>query len=196
MSMISITFQGESGGKKYSFDPTAGRKLDSERLKSMMARASNLSPAMEHSLKLMALNEEKLFLSEGASVGAKWRGYTSAERRWYIPYKRKMLGVELPMLRWSRSNSKAVGGKERLYPSMVMKPGSKGREYIAKASKFGFEYGSRVPWAKNHQRGTGNYKGKYQIPKRTILKMSDETMRWVVKTIQAQIMGGKFTVPR
>lgn len=189
MSLITIKF---AGGGKLGFDPAKGR-TKSEKLNNISKKLKNMKPAMEHALLLCAKNEEELFATEGASVGQKWRPYTASELRYYLPYKRHMLGATHPMLRWSKSGGRAPAVGERLYPSLI----NRGAGAIARADKNGFEYGTTVSYAANHQYGRGSgWLGKYQLPQRTLLKLSRTTEQEIVRGMQAHIMGGAFTVPK
>ena len=196
MAMISITFRGEFGTKRYAFDPLKDIELRWRNPLRIQWRMRDMTKPMEHALRLMEENERDLFRTEGASVGSPWQQYTASERRYYLPYKRAVLGAEKPMLRWARGGGEAPAAGERLYPSLIRRPGVQGREWIARAWKDGFEYGTRVPYAANHQYGRGTYKGKYKIQRRVVLKMSDRTMREIVRGMQAHIFEGRFTTPR
>jgi len=187
MSMMSITLQTGSGAKTFAFDPTKGRKANSRMIAVIKMQLANLKPAMEHALDLMETNEETLFRTEGASAGVPWRQYTAAEQKHYLPIKRSVLGTDKPMMRWSRSGGTSPSSGERLYPSLIRK-----NQYsIAVATKHGFEYGTKVPYAANHQKGRGTYKGKYNIPQRKILVMDDKTQKGIVRAIQAHLFVGR-----
>jgi len=182
--VITITLKSNGKTSKFGFDPGTTRGME--------RKMKHMRPAMEHALDLMVEGELVLYSTEGASVGKKWKPYTAAEKRYYLPYKVRQLGVEKPMLRWSRSASESAASGERLYPSLTRR----GEENIARAWDTGFEYGSTVPWAANHQYGRGSYHGKYTIPRRTVLAMSKVTQREIVRGMQAHIFGGKMTTPR
>ena len=182
--MITITLKSNGRTVKRGFDPGT--------TKNAAKKMKHMRPAMEHALKLVAVGEIDLFGTEGASVGQVWKQYTGAEKRWYLPYKRKMLGAEKPMLRWSNAGGTAPASGERLYPSLA-KIGA--RDNIARAWDTGFEFGSTVPWAANHQYGRGEYHGKYRIPRRTVLALSEPTFREIVRGMQAYVFGGTMTLP-
>ncbi len=189
MSFISVTIAGSGGDEKFAFDPYVlpereiWKKL--ARFKGMRIRMKNMKPAMDAALGLMVKNEKQVFATEGASIGARWRAYTEDEKKYYLPIKRAMLGGVKPMLRWSASNSANPAPGEILYPSLLRK----NLYSIAKSTKDGFEYGTSVPYASNHQYGRGSYKGKYQIIQRKLLAISKQTKIEIVREMQRHIFG-------
>ena len=122
---------------------------------------------------LWANSRKQMFLTEGASTGPRWPEYTYMEKRFYLPIKRWLLGINkgktwrdtMPkgsILRWTAlPSSPAVAPHERLYPSLCMPSHP---EYIfrkAGGSKGnGVVIGTAVPYAINHDQGRGEYKRK------------------------------------
>jgi hypothetical protein len=87
-----------------------------------------------------------LFASEGGSEGAKWPSYSGQERK-YAGYKRGIVGDAYAkrLLRWTP-------GHEVLFPSLVS---SRHEMHVWNVQKAQFAFGTRVPYAMNHQKGVG-----------------------------------------
>jgi hypothetical protein len=88
----------------------------------------------------------KLFATEGGSEGAKWPDYSGQERK-YAGYKRGIVGDAYAkrLLRWTP-------GREILYPSLTE---SRHAQHVWDVQQQRFTFGTRVPYAMNHQKGVG-----------------------------------------
>lgn len=111
-----------------------------------------------------ALSRREMFLTQGASTGATWPAYTALERKYWAPVKRAVLGVKTldkgSILRWTTSpSSSGAAAYERLYPSMGYPSHP---EYVYNVRGNGVEMGTRVPYARNHDKGLGSYKRRFK----------------------------------
>ena len=104
-----------------------------------------------------------LFASEGASEGIKWPDYSGQESK-YAGYKRGIVGDAYAkrLLRWTP-------GHEILYPSLT-EPRHKDHVWNVQAQQFTF--GTRVPYAINHQKGQGRGPMGEPIAQRKIAVLS------------------------
>ena len=129
-----------------------------------------------------ALSRREMFLTQGASTGATWPGYTSMERKYWAPVKRAVLGVSRlnkgSILRWTTSpSSSGAAAYERLYPSMGYPSHP---EYVYSVRGNGVEMGTAVPYARNHDKGIGAYKRRFKTktvtvptPRRPLTRFGD-----------------------
>lgn len=130
-----------------------------------------------------ALSRREMFLTQGSSTGARWPNYSPLESKYWAPVKRAVLGVKTldngSILRWSRTpaNSAAASG-ERLYPSMGY---TSHPEYVYNVRGNGVEMGTRVPYARNHDKGVGAYIRKFKrksvvipTPRRPLTRFGDK----------------------
>lgn len=157
--------------------------------------------------RVWAKSRQEMFLSQGASTGTPWPRYTYAETKYWLPIKRWALGTKRiekrHILRWDRSPTAAVGGHERLYPSfaMVNHP-----EYVWDVKGNSVAMGSAVPYATNHNNGSGAYvrrtsrnqKGSASVPtpKRPLVTFGEPfiaDLRYALG-VQASAMGGKVGI--
>jgi phage gpG-like protein len=154
-------------------------------LRGISDRFRDLEPAMEwiaDNVFMPAIKGQ--FASEGRRSGRPWGPYTSQEKIFYVPYKIAMLGTATPILRWK-------GGRERLYPSFVNRSHP---EHIRRIGKDSVEVGSSVPWARKHHLGIGKgYKGKYDLPRRTIVALIESDKRMMTKAVQTYARTGTFS---
>jgi hypothetical protein len=117
-----------------------------------------------------ARSRREMFLSQGSSTGATWPAYTSLERKYWAPVKRAVLGVKTldkgSILRWSPSPSNSgAAAYERLYPSMGYPSHP---EYVYTVTDNSVEMGTRVPYARNHDKGLGAYQRRFKTKTVTI----------------------------
>jgi hypothetical protein len=156
---------------------------------------------------LWARSRQEMFLTQGRSTGTPWPGYTYAEKKYWLPIKRWALGTKRieprHILRWTKSPTAAVGGHERLYPSfaMVNHP-----EYVWEVRGNTVTMGSAVPYATNHNNGSGAYtrrtsrnqKGVASVPtpKRPLVTFGSpfiDDLRYALG-VTAGRMGGKVGI--
>lgn len=154
-----------------------------------------------------AKSRQQMFMTQGASTGTPWPRYTYLEKKYWLPIKRWALGTKRieprHILRWEKSPTKAVGAHERLYPSfaMVNHP-----EYVWEVRGNSVTMGSDVPYASNHNNGTGAYtrrtsrnqKGQISVPtpKRPLVTFGEPfiaDLRYALG-VQASAMGGKVGI--
>lgn len=100
-----------------------------------------------------------LFASEGTSEGITWPKYEGNDWKYGL-YKRGILGDTYGsrLLRWEP-------GKERLYPSLTQDGHG---EHVWRVERQKFTFGTSVPYASNHQHGTGIGPLGEPIPQRRI----------------------------
>jgi phage gpG-like protein len=105
----------------------------------------------------------KLFATEGTSEGIKWPDYSGQEPK-YAVYKREMVGEAYAdrLLRW-------MPGREILYPSLVS---SRHAQHVWDVQQQRFTFGTRVPYAMNHQKGVGTGPTGERIAQRKIAVLS------------------------
>ena len=157
--------------------------------------------------KVWAASRVQMFATQGASTGATWPGYTYLEKKYWLPIKRWALHTgrieSRHILRWSRSPSTTAGSGERLYPSFAMVNHA---EYVWEVSGNSVRMGSAVPYAANHNSGTGSYerrtsrnqKGRISVPtpKRPLVNFGEPfiaDLRYALG-VQASAMGGKVGI--
>lgn len=122
--------------------------------------------------KMWAMSRQKMFATEGQSTGARWPEYTYMEKRFYLPIKKWVLGINrgktwratMPkgsILRYSATpQNPAAAATERLYPSLCM---VNHPEYIYRSNNgrggkgTGVVLGTAVPYAVNHDKGIGEW---------------------------------------
>ena len=103
-----------------------------------------------------------MFATQGASTGPKWPNYTPLESKYWVPIKKWSLGVKQiapgGILRWAANPMlTAKAGKEVLWPSMCV-PGAPGYVWNVQGNKV--ECGTSIPYAANHDKGTGAWQRK------------------------------------
>lgn len=112
--------------------------------------------------KMWAKSRQEMFATQGRSTGTPWPAYTPAEKMYWLPIKRWALGTKRieprHILRWDKSPSTKAGVHERLYPSLAM---VNHPEYIWSVTGNSVEMGTAVPYASNHNDGTGSYTRKF-----------------------------------
>ena len=157
--------------------------------------------------RVWARSRQEMFMTQGASTGSTWPRYTYAEKKYWLPIKRWALGTKRieprHILRWDKSPGRAAGSGERLYPSfaMVNHP-----EYVWEVRGNSVVMGSAVPYAANHNSGTGAYvrrtsrnqKGVASVPtpKRPLVNFGEPfiaDLRYALG-VQASAMGGKVGI--
>lgn len=112
-------------------------------------------------------SRKEMFSTSGASIGAPWPMYSKAtSEAQYAAIKGKLFGRRMrrqDLLRW-------LGGRERLYPSLT-EEGHTDTLY-EETGKTSASYGTRVPYAGNHDKGVGvgpAWAGSHRIPKRPLM---------------------------
>lgn len=142
------------------------------RLEFGIGQLSDLRPVFRRLIPEWAQTRRRMYDTQGSSIGAQWPNYTRAERQ-YAAVKGKIHGRWVgrgDLLRWKI-------GQERLRPSLI-NPGDENfvpRETDLQPLRA--SYGTRVPYASNHNRGQGRapkWAGSYQIPRRTIVNFSPD----------------------
>lgn len=111
-------------------------------------------------------SRERMYETAGASIGAPWPMYSRAtSEHQYAAVKSRLFGRRMSrsdLLRWR-------DGQERLYPSMT---DSSHPEHVSQATRRSGIYGTRVPYASNHDEGRGNmpdWAGGHPVPRRQLL---------------------------
>jgi hypothetical protein len=154
-----------------------------------------------------AKSRRQMFLTQGGSTGATWPQYTYLEKKYWLPIKRWALGTRRiearHILRWSKSPTEAAGSGERLYPSFGY---TSHPEYVWQVSGNSVVMGSAVPYAANHNSGSGAYerrtsrnqKGRISVPtpKRPLVNFGEPfiaDLRYALGA-QASAMGGKVGI--
>ena len=158
--------------------------------------------------KLWAASREEMFLTEGRSTGTPWPQYNALERKYYVKMKRWVLGVKKidkgGILRWTATpRSTTAARTERLYPSLT-KPSHP--EYVWRNLGNSVTMGTSVPYARNHNDGTGGWTRRYGkkrnksitilTPQRRLVafgKGFTEDVRQELMRLAAQ-MGGKVGI--
>lgn len=99
--------------------------------------------------------QREAFKNQTSPTGQSWPEYEQAEPK-YGAYKKRLLGSDLypSMLRWP-------GGNERLFPSLTRENHSEHVAVIDAGARL-IRFGTRVPYAINHQLGRG--KGPFGEP--------------------------------
>jgi hypothetical protein len=159
--------------------------------------------------KAWAESRRVMFATQGSSTGPKWPGYTRQEQRYWLPIKRWSLGVRRidpgGILRWNaKPQSQAPGTHEVLWPSMCV-PNAKG--YVWSVQGNHVECGTSIPYATNHDNGTGSYKRKTSrkksgvvivpTPKRPLVRFGDtfiEAVRDHMKRLPMNMAGAKVGI--
>lgn len=108
-----------------------------------------------------------LFASEGRSEGAPWPDYSGQEPK-YAAYKRGIVGdvYAKRLLRWTP-------GREVLYPSLTEQ---RHAQHVWNVQAQRFEFGTRVPYAMNHQKGVGTGPTGERIAQRKIAVLGTASM--------------------
>jgi hypothetical protein len=111
--------------------------------------------------------EIALFASEGGSEDAKWPNYSGQERK-YAAYKIGIIGETYGkrLLRWTP-------GHEILHPSLTE---SRHPDHVWDVQKSQFTFGTRVPYAINHQRGQGRGPTDEPIAQRKVVVLSTKSV--------------------
>lgn len=118
-----------------------------------------------------------MFLSQGASTGQRWPNYNPLEKKYYVPVKKWVLGVQNmdkgSVLRYTKSPQSRSAGtgavREKLFPAMCV-PGAAHYIYTVKGNTV--EMGTDLSYAWNHDQGIGGWTrtyGKKKKKKVTIL---------------------------
>jgi hypothetical protein len=107
--------------------------------------------------------ELELFATEGGSEDAKWPDYSGQEPK-YAVYKKELIGETYGkrLLRWTP-------GHEILFPSLVS---SRHPDHVWDVQKASFTFGTRVPYAMNHQKGQGEGPLGEPIAQRKVVVLS------------------------
>lgn len=169
-----------------------GEKQVSRYLDGIRMRFTDLRPAMEwiaDNVFMPAIKEQ--FATQGRRSGRPWGPYTAAEvESGYVAYKTRELGKAEPILRWTRGSGSGVGAREVLYPSFVQRTHP---DHVRRVTRDSVEVGSKVPWARKHHLGQGlGWRGKYQLPRRTIVALIDSDKAQMAAAIQTYAVTGGF----
>lgn len=187
--MIKFTLSVNGEERTFGFDAMRGR--DGMEFLKVAERAADIRPALVEVHGHLLEGERDVFDSEGANLGKRWVPYNHAER-YYKKMKAAVLGTSAErLMRWST-------GHERLLPSLT-EPHDV--NHIWQASTHGFVFGTKLPYAKGHQDGTGmgwipkraKNKAKYFyiVPRRVILGVTTANLGAIIGTIQGYIFGTK-----
>lgn len=155
--------------------------------------------------KAWAKSRKTMFYTEGASTGPKWPSYTTREKKYYLPVKRWVLGVKRlntkgGILRYTATPSNSMPEKkERLYPAMV---DINDRHYVYKVNNDTATMGTNLPYAANHNNGTGVFTRRWgrkkaitvPTPQRPLVRLSKEFSEDVRQALisTAVVKGGKL----
>ena len=156
---------------------------------------------------IWAESRKKMFATQGASTGTPWPRYTYLETKYWLPIKRWALGTKRiearHILRWSKTPNANAGPHERLYPSLAFPSHP---EYVWEVKGNTVTMGTNVPYATNHNNGSGAYtrrtrrnqKGTISVPtpKRPLVTFGNpfiEDLRWALGQ-QAAAMGGRVGI--
>jgi len=156
---------------------------------------------------IWAASRKEMFKTQGRSTGTPWPAYTGLEKKYWLPIKRWALGVKRieprHLLRWTKSPGSAASAGERLYPSLAV---TSHPEYIWKVAGNTVTMGSDVPYASNHNDGSGAYVRKTSrnkrgsatvpTPKRPLVTFGEPFTEDLRKALglQAAAMGGKVGI--
>jgi hypothetical protein len=152
-----------------------------------------------------------MFLTQGASTGARWPSYNALEKKYYVPVKRWLLGggpmEQGSVLRYSntpRSRSAASSPvRERLFPGMCVQADA---DYVYNVQGNIVTLGTNVSYASNHDQGTGGWtrtwgkKNKKTVtvltPKRPLTRFGDPFIAKLRDRLgkTAAAMGGKVGI--
>ncbi|MFP4598049.1 MAG: hypothetical protein ACLFVJ_07345 [Persicimonas sp.] len=142
-------------------------------LKRFMAHINGfekLGPQMHRYLRKVA---RRTFSTEGREIGESWPWYTGSETLYGIIKHKLVAGTvvgrrgqqAVQLLRWKP-------GQERLFPSVVS---ARHPEHVWHTDNQSFTFGTRVPYARNHQEGKGRgpwWAGFPKIKQRRFLGLS------------------------
>jgi hypothetical protein len=153
-----------------------------------------------------------MFLSQGASTGARWPSYNALEKKYYVPVKRWVLGggpmQQGSVLRYtttpqSRSPGKGTKVDERLFPSMCVQSNA---DYVYTVQGNIVTLGTNLSYASNHDNGTGGWTRKFGkkktksvtvlTPKRPLTRFGDPFIAKLRDRLgkTAAAMGGKVGI--
>jgi len=146
-----------------------------------------------------------MFLSQGASTGARWPNYNALEKKYYVPVKRWALGggpmQQGSVLRWSATPQSRSAGRERLFPSMCVQSNA---QFIYTVQGNMVTMGTGLSYASNHDQGTGSWTRKFgktkrvtiPTPKRPLTRFGDPFIAKLRDRLgkTAAAMGGKVGI--
>jgi hypothetical protein len=155
--------------------------------------------------KAWAKSRRVMFQTQGQSTTANWPDYTPQERKYYLPVKRWVLGVKRlntkgGILRYTATPSNSTPEpKEKLYPSLV---DINNKHYVYKVVGDSAIMGTSLPYAANHNSGTGSWTRRWgrkksiavPTPKRPLVRLSKEFSEDVRQALisTAVVTGGKL----
>lgn len=157
-------------------------------LDEFLSRIENLVGMGPHLHAYLAKWQKEVFETQGAKAGRKWPGYTGSERL-YGTIKRMLIGRKYGkrLLRWAP-------GRERLFPSLVSFDHPEHVWELNKKGKF-FEFGTKVPYAANHQFGRGRgpaWAGFPKIKARPFLNLTKKQVA-DIRRMMARYVGAHDT---
>ena len=121
--------------------------------------------------------ERAQFATKGARGGERWPGYDGEPR--YRVIKRLFGGGEDNIMRWVR-------GHERLFPSLVVPTHP---EHVYEPSALAVSMGTRVPYARRHQEGSGEQPfDRVPLKRRRLVAPTEGDLRAWTRTIQRHVM--------
>lgn len=128
------------------------------------------TPFFEELHPIWLASREEQFRTAGRAYGTPWPMYSRATgEHQYAAVKASIFGRKLSqadLLRWLNSD-----GRERLYPSIV---NASHPDHIYRVTPTSGEYGTSVPYAENHEYGTGKmpeWAGGRPVPKRPLMSL-------------------------
>jgi len=142
-----------------------------------------------------------MFLTEGRSTGANWPRYTKLERKYYVPVKKWVLGFpqksqrKVALLRYTSTPSNtSPNGMERLYPSMVS---TGNKYYVYRVNNDTATMGTSLPYAANHNNGTGSWTRRWGKKKRKTVTVPTPQRKLVMlsKTFSNDVRNAMIRTP-
>lgn len=116
---------------------------------------------------LWLASRQEMYATGGASTGTPWPMYSKYTKELqYAAVKGRMMGRKMTradLLRW-------LGGNEILFPSLTQADDANN---IYEESAGAASYGTRVPYARNHDQGSGNmpiWAGGHRVPRRNLME--------------------------
>jgi hypothetical protein len=161
------------------FTVTGGKRA-AKALREFADKADNLEAIAPQVHQQLISDHWAVFETQGRHIGENWPGYTGQEAL-YGFIKSKMLGInENRLLRWEP-------GRERLFPSVVSPTHP---EHVWRVKDGAFEFGTSVPYAKNHQEGSGRgpaWAGFPKIKQRRFLGLTRRTAAKITRLIRSHM---------
>lgn len=135
-----------------------GLDLVIKQLRAYRDRLKDLRPAWVSVLAYLRLTSIRQFRTQGARAGSPWKPLSTA----YAKFKAK---------RWP--GKPIMRASDRLFTSLAQKT----RDSVVRPTRKYVEYGTRVPYARHHQRGGG------RLPQRKVIDLMLEDKRQVRKIV-------------